>query len=322
MERRAEIFHKLEKLYADFERTLQPKQAAQNPCGSCRECCTGSLNLHNVTQLERDYIGERVGTEKLPDFERFTQRSTERGPTLCPYFDEDLWGCGIYHHRPFSCRVFGHHRARETQLPQVCVFRGQEAIFGQASYYQSVPLAARLRELVREFWPYESTGEPSGRSNSTSYTDLSQGDELDQALQLQAEGKLQEALELMAGSDLAQTPYSLYCASLILEGLGRHRDALRALDEALLEAEHSEILHFRRACNLLAAGLSSEGIGALRQTLERRSDHQQALTLLGGQLLREGRIIEARGYLERALELAPNDTSASRLLAVAVAGET
>jgi len=188
---------------------------------------------------------------------------------------------------------------------------------------RKVPQAAQLRDLVRRFWPFQraltshprAVGEEatSGRKADP----LFDGDELDQALRLQSEGRLQEALQTLAQSDLEQTPYALYCASLILEGLGLHRDAAGALAEALIEAPDCVTLHFRLACNLLSCGEAEAAEASLLTTLSLQSDHAPSLALLGGQFLLRGQRDEACVYLEQAALCDPEDGSIQRMLETA-----
>jgi tetratricopeptide (TPR) repeat protein len=330
-ENRERLFGLLEDLYRRLENSLKtdsiPSVGEQgNPCGRCRECCTSDgLTFQNVTELEFEYIEDRVGPHRAQAFREFVKR--DGGREVCPHFDEEIWGCGIYSHRPYSCRVFGHYRIRETELPNVCVFRGQEHLFEARSFYQEVPEADRLRELSRLFWPFwadeygsknqTAVGGPESGPLLRSGTSLHLGDPLDQALALQAQGDLQGALELLAQSDIEETPYALYCLSLILEGLGHYEDAARALEQALQDAPECGPIHFRRACNLLAVGRTEAATVALRQTVELTPDHVQALGLLGGQLLRDGLFKEAAEHLLEAVRLDPQNASLRRLLDLA-----
>jgi Fe-S-cluster containining protein len=319
-QRREQLFNSLGELYSKLDEELSGFASSGNPCGRCRECCTGGgLNLHNVTVLELEYISEREGPQKIPSFRSFVAREGE--VDLCPYFDETQWGCGIYSSRPFSCRLFGHHRSQDTTLPEVCVFKGQEQIFQTERYYRDVPRASELRDLVRAFWPFQSRSHRHAESGTLPValnpgSARPVGDALDQALQLQSEERLPEALQALAESDLEQTSYSLYCVSLILEGLGCHEDAARALKEALLDAPDCVPLHFRLACNLLYSGQGEEGEEEFRKTLELEPEHVQALALLGGHLFTQGQNEDALQYLLRASRLEPDNLSIQRMLQV------
>lgn len=311
---REAFFQSLEELYSALQMALPTVEG--NPCGRCRECCTGrGLTRHNVTPLELDYIAARGGHERLSEFRRFLERDGQ--VELCPYFDEERWGCGIYAHRPYSCRVFGHYRSQSTALPEVCVFRGQEKIFQVRQYFEAVPLAAELRELVRAYWPHqqEHFTTPSAPGDAPSPSGLeAEGDALDQALQLMSRGELQRALSVFEESELPSTPFVLYCLSLAFEGLERHGDAVVALQVASAEAPECPPLWFRLACNLHACGRQEESEAAFRRTLELAPEHALAHGLLGGQLLTAGRLPEALASLRAALALAPERESFRRLL--------
>lgn len=314
-------FQSLADLYGRLDDAL-PKGSG-NLCGRCRECCTGKgLTSHNVTRLELDYIGQRVGRERLADFERFLSRDGEIA--LCPYFDEHAWGCGIYARRPYSCRVFGHHRAQESSLPAVCVLAGQEKVFAVSSYYETVPLAGELRELVRTYWPFqpehfkEAAPEIETLVASVAGTETARPgpeDALDRALHLMSQNRLQEALFEFEASDLPSTPYVLYCLSLAFEGLGRHKDACQALEVALEQAPDCVPLWFRLACNRYSEGQrEADSERAFLRTLQLNPDHALAHGLLGAHYQRQGRREEALRHLRRARQLAPELESFSRLL--------
>lgn len=291
----------LEELYVELEAQL-PKGDG-NPCGRCRECCTGrGLNAHNVTRLELDYIGDRVGTDGLVPFTHFLRR--DGAVEVCPYFDDTAWGCGIYAHRPFSCRIFGHHRAEGTSLPAVCVFRGQEKIFGAADYYQAVPLAAQLRDLVRRYWPYRQDHFEAALEPPASFvpfpTAPTAADALDRALHLMSQGRLQEALDEFEASDLPSTPYVLYCLSLVFEGLQRHADSITALTVALEQVPNCVPLWFRLACNRFSDGDHQGAEQAFLETVRLSPDHALAHGFLGGHYAALGRTEEALRHLRRA----------------------
>lgn len=297
-------------------RTDKPTRVQGNPCGRCRECCTGKgLTLHNVTRLELDYIAERVGSERMDTFKQFLARDGH--VEVCPYFDEQAWGCGIYAHRPYSCRVFGHHRQQGTALPAVCVFAGQEKVFGVREFYTAVPLAAELRDLVRRYWPYQADhfdeAAPDPKEGST-VSCPGAGDALDRALALMAQDRLQAALEEFEASDLPSTPYVLYCLSLVFEGLERHADACQALEVAIEQAPDCVPLWFRLACNRYSQGQDAESERAFLGTLELNPNHALAHSLLGGHYRRQGQKEEALSHLRRARELAPQLESFRRLL--------
>ena len=319
-QRQAEAcFQDLETLYTQLDHALMSEpssaKAKGNPCGRCRECCTGKgLTAHNVTRLELNYIANRVGPERLETFARFLTRDGEI--EVCPYFDDEAWGCGIYAHRPYSCRVFGHHRSDATVLPAVCVFAGQEKVFAQAEYYQAVPLAGELRDLVRRYWPFgpehfdEAAPDPSDGFSPV----RTAGDALDRALVLMSQERLQEALEEFEASDLPSTPYVLYCLSLVFEGLERHADACTALTVALEDAPECVPLWFRLACNRYSQGLAEPSEQAFLKTLELNPAHALAHGLLGGHYLEAGRKAEAVEHLRKATQLAPELESFPRLL--------
>ncbi|CAN0467431.1 unnamed protein product, partial [Phaeothamnion confervicola] len=131
-----------------------------NVCGSCFSCCTANDSLgHRVADMEFDLIDARVGPEVAREFRRYINReridNQSQGAPLvyptCPNYDFNKGGCGIYEHRPFACRVFGHMRPQSTQFPTGCQFTGYEKVFADSEYFQRVPQAREIRRLSREF---------------------------------------------------------------------------------------------------------------------------------------------------------------------------
>lgn len=310
-----QLFARLELLYSRLDEELSSTSSEQNSCGRCRECCTGKgLSLHNVTDLELDFLAEKIGSEKVEEFRRFARR--DGSVVLCPYFDEELWGCGVYSARPFSCRLFGHYRRNDQALPEVCVFKGQEKVFARGDYYREVPEATTLRDLVRRFWPYRREVEESYGSDVGESVLEEQDDALDRALALQSQGHLQEALQTLASSELEEIPYVMYCLALILEGLGFHEEALRALGQALDEVPELALLRFRLACNLVALQRFPEAIDELQHLLLQTPEHDDARALLGGCYFTLGRVEEARDELLKVRLRNPGHSSAERMLPV------
>lgn len=307
-EQRDRIFQQLELLYAAL-----PTSSGINECGQCRECCTTKgLSIHSITALELEYIGHRIGTDRLEDFRLFATRSSHID--VCPYFDEERWGCGIYEARPFSCRVFGHYRSESTALPDVCVYRGQEQIFSNHSYYQSVPKAQELRNLVRMFWPHQTLSWEGQLADFQTVDSLESGDALDQALMLQSQGRSEEALTLLINSEIEDSPFSLYCVGLMLESQERFQEASLAFKEGLKEAPGCVSLQFRLGCALLSGGEDEVADLAFQSTLDLAPDHVPCLALLGGLRYTQGRMRQARELLEKASVLEPENRQVDRML--------
>lgn len=268
------------------------------------------MSRHNVTALEIELVAERVGKEKLTSFRRFLDQTGEF--EVCPYFDEELWGCGIYQTRPYSCRVFGHHRRETTRLPELCVFSGQESVFAVGEYLAKVPLSQELKELARSFWPYQSEYPErtaiTGHTAPTAVNFPLEGDVLDRALGLMNEGQLQAALAEFERSDLPSTPYVLYCLSLVFEGMAHHDQACTALQVALEQAPDCAPLWFRLGCNLHSLGKTERGVEAFERVVTLDESHALAHAFLGSLHLQSGRLKEARSHLSLSLELRHDPT--------------
>lgn len=296
---RARYYEELSELYSKLEDQL-PQQAG-NPCGECHACCTSDgLNQHNVTSLELDYLEERVGSERIEEFRTFLKRDGEI--PLCPYYAE---GCSIYPYRPYSCRVFGHFRREDTGMPEVCVFRGQEKIFGVGEYRATVPQSGELTALTRRYWAHRVQRRDL---EDVVYQAAGLEDSLGQALDALSSGDVASALETMAAED-SNDPFTLYSKSLVLEEAGRPDLACELLQEALLQAPESPDLWHRLGCSLFALGHQDASERAFQNVVNHYPEHTQAWGLLGMHRMLNSDFQKAVEYLQRAVEIAPENAA-------------
>ena len=296
--KRTKYFRQLADLYTRLDGEL-PQQTG-NTCGDCAVCCTSDgLNQHNVTALELDFIEEHVGPSKLDEFRLFLKRDGEI--PICPYYDK---GCTIYPHRPYSCRVFGHFRRKDTSLPEVCVFRGQEKIFGIGEYRDTVPEGEELIELSRYYWAHRKQRRDI---DDTTYQAAGLEDALGKALEKLNSGDVSSALEEMEHEE-AEDPFTLYSKSLILEEAGRPVLACSLLEQALEQAPESPDLWHRLGCSLFALGDREASERAFHRVVRYHPEHGQAWGLLGMHRLLKADFEKATSCLEKAVELLPGNT--------------
>lgn len=295
--KQTKYFHHLIELYSRLEREL-PKHEG-NPCGDCAVCCTSDgLNQHNVTALELDYLEENVGSGKIDEFRTFLKRDGEI--PICPYYQN---GCTVYQFRPYSCRVFGHYRRADTQLPEVCVFRGQEHIFGVGEYRTTVPEGEELIELSRYYWAHRKQRPVI---EDTAYQAAGLEDSLGKALECLSSGDVASALEEMEHEE-ANDPFTLYSKSLILEEAGRPDLACAVLEEALEQAPESPDLWHRLGCSLFALGDRDGSERAFKRVVQYHPGHGQAWGLLGMHHLIKSDFRGATDCLEKAVRLLPGN---------------
>ena len=295
--KRARYFQELADLFARLDAELPTFEG--NICGDCNVCCTSDgLNQHNVTALEVDYIEARVGPEKIDEFRTFLKRDGE--VPLCPYYQG---GCSIYEYRPYSCRVFGHYRRSDTKLPEVCVFRGQEHIFGVGEYRETVPEGEELIELSRYYWAHRVQ---RSKLEDTAYQAAGLEDALGKALDHLSSGDLASALEEMEQEE-ATDPFTLYSKSLILEEAGRPDLACTVLEQALEQAPEAPDLWHRLGCSLFALGDREASERAFRRVVEYHPGHGPAWGLLGMHRLLKADFRKAAECLERAVEILPDN---------------
>ena len=295
--KRSKYFRQLADLYARLDGELPTFEG--NACGDCYVCCTSDgLNQHKVTALELDYLEKHQGSEKIDEFRLFLKRDGEI--PLCPYYRD---GCTVYEHRPYSCRVFGHYRRNDTKLPEVCVFRGQEHIFGVGEYRDTVPEGEELIELSHYYWAHRVQ---RTMVEDTAYQAAGLEDPLGKALECLLGGDVASALEEMEHEEAAD-PFTLYSKSLILEEAGRPDLACSVLEQALEQAPESPDLWHRLGCSLFALGDREASERAFRRVVEYHPSHGQAWGLLGMHRLLKADFEKATDCLERAVELLPDN---------------
>lgn len=291
---REPFFEELKAVYSRLEKRLPKTQG--NPCGDCRLCCTtAELNEHRVTSLELDYLESHVGQDKTQRFLEFLAR---RPDTVCPYYDR---GCTVYEVRPYSCRAFGHFRREDTPLPQVCVFRGQEKIFGVKEHRRRLPESDELASLSRRYWAHRI---PREQGEQTLYQAAGLDESLARALELLRDGRSDEAIELIT-QDSSTDPFSLYCKSLMLEEADRPDLSYQLIRAALPQAPHSADLWHRAGVALLALGQPDDASQAFRRSLQLHSAQPFLWGLLGLLCFQAQDLEEAARCFEAALELEP-----------------
>lgn len=292
------FFQELEQIYQNLNRSLPSGKG--NLCGDCYHCCTtAELTEHRVTALEIDYLESRVGEDKIASFLNFLDRSPN---TVCPYYQG---GCTVYEARPYSCRTFGHYRREDTPLPEICVFRGQEAIFGVGKHRHAVPQSAELTELSRRYWTHRTPRQGSG---SSVYQAAGLEEQLAEALDHLRLGRLEEAVE-SALQEPSRDPFSLYCKSLILEEAGRSDLTCGLLIEALQAVPASADLWYRLGSVLLSQGELDGALTALKQTVECRHEQPTAWGLLGLIYFHRQEWPQAVLHLQTALALDPSQSA-------------
>jgi Fe-S-cluster containining protein len=304
---------KLDELYRKLDKSLGP--VVGNPCGTCRECCTAD-GIHGqlVRDLEFDLIAREVGPAKLEAFRAFTLRERDSSGNyrypLCPNYDETARGCGIYAHRPFSCRVFGHFQMEGTQLPSPCVFQDSVQVVSRRLHYQEIPLAAEVRDASRRYWSQRGPkpvrhAPQSGKDPVIAVEPLGQEDSLDRALsawdRADYEGAINELNQNLADSDCR--PLLQYHMGQSLMLLGRQAEAVEVLSAALEQAPESWDLHYNLGLNLFQL---EEFPGAFRsfvRTIELNPEHALAWGFLGYMALSDGLTRQAAVFLSNALEI-------------------
>lgn len=180
-------------------------------------------------------------------------------------------------------------------------------------------------------------------------------DQIKQAHALAAEGKIDQAIELLSRltADLPAEAAAHYALGNVFQTAGQAQRAVECYERALaIQPDQPEILNdlgtalcemekFDRACERLSraaelaggnadiiynfgcalesAGRRDEATAQYRKAVDLNDKHAGALSNLGRLLAEAGRGAEAAGFLSRAVILEPDNRSACRLLAGVVA---
>lgn len=160
-------------------------------------------------------------------------------------------------------------------------------------------------------------GNETTRQNRQSQgIDDATGRELAKAWQLVGEGRFEAALGVVR-TELAlapEDPRPRLAESRILLLLGRHEEALSAVERALGKAPTSADAWYQRGAVKLAAKDLAGAEQDLRRALEINASHTAAMNDLAVLLIVRGDRDEARNLLERVLEVNPADRGAAQNL--------
>jgi Flp pilus assembly protein TadD/Fe-S-cluster containining protein len=315
------LFGELEELYQQLTDFL-PKPSG-NPCGTCRACCTSTgVNRQSVTDLELDFIADRVGPEKVLAFQAFAGREKDREGrhlfTLCPYYNEEAVGCEIHAQRPFSCRTYGPYRLEGTRFPEDCSFDGQEKVIPRGGTYQEIPLADTLRHHSREYWPFRGH-RIVGHANQAAIESIQSmesvltievDDPVDSGLMAMARGEFQQALESLETEGKAEEePFRLHHLAMLLTIQDRHQEANAVLNQCLVLAPDSWDVRYNLALNLYNLGDLQGAFHGFLRAAQLNPLHALAWGFLGYLGLSAGQPAEAVTFFETAVQLDPENST-------------
>ncbi len=139
-----------------------------------------------------------------------------------------------------------------------------------------LPESEELASLSRRYWAYRI---PREQSEQALYQAAGLEEELAQAFDLLNEGRLEEALEVIA-RDSSSDPFSLYCKSLMCEEAGRPDLSYTFIRQALAKAPRSADLWQRAGFILLSLGQQDDACRALTRSLELHSAQPRLQRLL------------------------------------------
>jgi tetratricopeptide (TPR) repeat protein len=313
---RQNLLNQLSHLLHRVSQTLS-KPTPENACASCFSCCTArGLTQHRVSEIEFALIEERVGQEAADRFRAYIAKKQDaQGDYLyerCPNYDWKTRGCGIYEHRPFACRVFGHLKPEGSSFPSGCCYAQKARAFPAQDYFDKVPGAQELRFLSREFSlltpPVAAHYLDPETTQEVDVSRLGRTDPVDRALLLQLEGKLEEAAVLLIEARPQQPSLYLdYCLASLLTQLEQHETA-QALYESLLESlPERRDFHYYAGYHALQTGQRAAARQHFLQTIEALPNHSLALGFLGYMDLQEGGWMEAEAWLLRACAADPEN---------------
>lgn len=100
-------------------------------CLSCEGCCRFDKEKSDWrpkvgASEERSMIAnlapaEKIGSRALVEKGGYLTDKLCHGMYMCTFFNPDDSTCGVYHHRPFECRLYPFVLTRVEQKPVVCV---------------------------------------------------------------------------------------------------------------------------------------------------------------------------------------------------------
>lgn len=296
---RQDFYTALEALYGRLDDALPRFEG--NACGSCYQCCTArGLSRHVVSDLELDYLRERVGTDRLEAFRLYAARE---GAEVCPYYEG---GCTVYPYRPYSCRTFGHYRAAGTRLPELCVFIGQEREFEPRTFLAELPEARALHRLKRDYLAVRHPAPVLGASAASLPVDshLDPSDPMDRAwLELmRSDFPAAESAALAA----EETPMQQMTLGLARSGRDDWEGARTAFARAVELAPQTADLRYQLARALLELGAFDEASWELDQAVELNPQHAPALAYRGYVDMARGDLAGGVPWLEKSLQVDPS----------------
>ena len=308
----------LHRVNTDLEEVApRPCNRQTHSCASCFTCCTArGPAIHRVTEIEYALLEDRVGQHQSAEFRDYLNKKPDESGNLihetCPNYDHTARGCGVYNHRPFACRVFGHLKPEGTFFPSGCHFNGHETTFSQHEYFEAVPGAVEVRHLNREFQMLlmPEAGqycEPAALSRRANMSNLREQDPLDAAVLLQAEGRCQEALNLLLETRQATGPslHLDWCLAILLSRTEQHEPALAVYSSLLQRLPQRWDLYYYAGFHALMLGHKELALEHLKVTVEHIPDHSLALGLLGYLALQANHWEDAEFFFGRSSHYDP-----------------
>ena len=313
---RENLLNQLSQLLQRVSQALA-KPTPENACASCFSCCTArGLTQHRVSEIEFALVEERVGKEAADRFRTYiAKKQDSHGNYLyerCPNYDWQTRGCGIYEHRPYACRVFGHLKPEGTSFPTGCFYAQRARAFEAKNYFDEVPGAQELRFLSREFSlltpPVAAHYLDPEQPAEADVSRLGQTDPVDRALLLQLEGKLEEAAVVLIEARGEQPSLYLdYCLASLLTQLEQHETAMALYESLLANLPDRKDFHYYAGYHALQSSQRSAARVHFLSTVEALPNHALALGFLGYMDLQEGRWVEAEVWLLRACVSDPDN---------------
>jgi len=313
---RENLLNQLSQLLQRVSQALA-KPTPENACASCFSCCTArGLTQHRVSEIEFALVEEKVGKEAADRFRTYiAKKQDSHGNYLyerCPNYDWQTRGCGIYEHRPYACRVFGHLKPEGTSFPTGCFYAQRARAFEAKNYFDEVPGAQELRFLSREFSlltpPVAAHYLDPEQPAEADVSRLGQTDPVDRALLLQLEGKLEEAAVVLIEARGEQPSLYLdYCLASLLTQLEQHETAMALYESLLANLPDRKDFHYYAGYHALQSSQRSAARVHFLSTVEALPNHSLALGFLGYMDLQEGRWVEAEVWLLRACVADPDN---------------
>ncbi|MDQ7822205.1 MAG: hypothetical protein RDV48_05360 [Candidatus Eremiobacteraeota bacterium] len=141
-------FSDLIAFYQNLDSNL-PKLEQENPCGSCRECCSYHIVLSgyefDFMDLELSRIGAPFSLHFSPLLPGKRDPRLGEPPAPCPLLLRE-GGCLVYRARPLACRLMGGYLPYHSEPVARCVYLPHQKVYATV---EEIPSWSHYERILR-----------------------------------------------------------------------------------------------------------------------------------------------------------------------------